>query len=311
MTIVVQLTSTATNILYNQDILNWVMPDVPMAPVQLVNNAIRDSVIELCERALIWRTELQQILVLPPTTTSTTVAQSLYDQQLTVASTTNFNVGDTITVELTDAADPGAGAKWRGHVAGLPGGNVIQLDGQLPDTVSVGATVTKLVYLYPLTLPANTAVAKGMNAWLNDNWLSPMSPDDADTEFNNTEFGWVGVNWRTDVNLPTRWSIDSGDTNVRLTLAPNAAGNLRIEAALKPTRASTTFPTWIFERYIEAIAHGAKGKIMTIPKKPYSDKDTAKYHMDMFNGLIGEARIRMARGTTRAALRSHTVYGLR
>lgn len=305
MTILVQLTSTATNILYNEDILNWVMPDVPMAPVNLVNNAIRDSVIELCERALIWRTELQEVLVLGPTTTTTTSAAVEGATSVLVSDITNFNNLDTITIDLTD------GTKWRGHVAGTPSGSTINLDGQLNQAVDIGAAVTKLVYIYPLTLPANTVVAKGLNAWLNDNWIDPIATDDVNTEFNDTQFGWVGVNWRTDVNLPTRWNIESGDTNVTLFLPPSTTGALRIEVALKPTRASTTFPSWIYERYIETIAHGAKSRIMMSPKKPYSDLKLASYHSEMFNGLVGEARIRAVRGTTRAALRSHTVYGLR
>lgn len=306
MTIVVQVASTATNLLYNGDILNWVMPDVPMAPMQVVNNAIRDSVIDLCERALIWRAELPEILVLAPTSTETTVAAAEGATAVVVSSITNFNANDTLTVELD------SGTKWRGHVAGTPTGSTINLDGQLNDAVNVAAAVTKLVDIYPMTMPdSNTVIAKGLKAWLNDSVIEPMSPDDIDTEFNNTEFGWVGVNWRTDVNLPTRWYIDSGDTNVHLALAPATTGNLRILAALKPTRASTTFPTWMYERYIETIAHGAKGRLMMSPKKPYSDLKLGAYHMEMFNGFVGEARIRAARGTTRAPLRSHTVYGLR
>lgn len=304
MTIVVQVSSTATLANYSPDILNWVCPDVPMAPLALVNNAIRDSVIELCERALIWRQELQQILVLAPTSTTTSAAAAQYATSITVASISNFNSGDTIKVELDD------GTWWRGHVSGTPSGSTITLDGQLNQAVESGATVTKFVDLYPITLPSGAAIAKGLKAWLNDNPIDPISQDDLDNEFNNTEFGWVGVNWRTDVNLPSRWYMPDDDT-VGLLLAPSAGGNLRIQAALKPTRISTTFPDWIFERYIETIAHGAKGRLMTIPKKPYSDKETGAWHLQMFAGLIGEARVRTARGNTRGPLRTHTVFNLR
>lgn len=308
MTIIVDVASTATNILYNDQILNWVMPDVPMAPLGLVNNAIRDSVIDLCERALIWRMELPEILVTGAISTTTTAAQAVGDQQVTVVDTTGMNVGDTITVLLDD------GTKWRGSIIGLPGGEVIQLDGVLNQIVDVGADVTKVKYLYQVTTPDNTSIAKGLGAWLNNSVIDPMSPDDRDTEFNNTEFGWAGVNWRTDVNLPTRWYLEGDTSNVVLFLAPNGAGGdatLRILVALKPSRSSTTFPTWIYERYIETIAHGAKWRLMMSPKKPYSDAKLGAWHGDMYNGMIGEARIRAARGTTRAALRSHTVFGLR
>jgi len=296
------------------DCLNWVMPDLPMAPATtLVVNAIRDATIELCERSLCYRQELQQILVLPPVDTTTTVAQVLGDSQITVADMTNFFVGDTLTVALADTADQGAGSRWRGHVltvAGTSGPGIITLDGQLPDAVNIGAAVTKLVYLYAITLPTGTAIAKGLFAWLNDAPIDPISQDDLDNEFNNTSFGWVGVNWRTDVNLPTRWYMPD-DGTVGLLMPSNAAGNLRILAALKPTRASTSFPTLLYERYIETIAHGAKARIMLIPKKPYSDAQTGAWHQQMFDGLVGEARIRVARANTRGPLRTHTVFGLR
>lgn len=304
MTIVVQLSSTATSIVYGQDILNWVCPDIPMAPLPMVNNAIRDSVIELCERALIWRVELQEILVLGPTATTTTAAAAEGATSITVDSITNFNDLDTITVVLDN------GTKWRGHVSGTPSGSTITLDGALNEAVESGAAVTKLVYLYQITLPANTAFCKGLKAWLNDCPLDPMSPDDIDDEFNNTDFNWVGTNWRTDVRLPTRWYMQD-DATVALVMPPDTTGNLRILAAIKPTRASTTFPQAFFERWIEAIAHGAKARLMMSPKKPYTDMKLGTWHRDMFNWFIGDARVIAARGATRAALRSHTVFGLR
>ena len=287
------------------DLLNWVMPDLPGAPpTTLVVNAIRDAVIEFCERSLCYRQELNQILVLAPTSTTTTVAQVAGDSQVTVASTTDFSNGDTMTVELTD------GTKWRGHVSGAPAGLVITLDGTLPQAVDIGAAVTRLVYLYTITIPTGFAFVKGLSAWLNDAPIDPISQDDLDNEFNNTSFGWVGVNWRTDVNLPTRFYFPD-DATVALAMPPSTQGALRVLAALKPTRASTTFPTTIYERYVETIAHGAKAKVMLIPKKPYSDKDAGAFHLGMFNGLIGEARIQVARAQTRAPLRTHTVFGLR
>lgn len=304
MTIIVQVSSTATSNTYSPDILNWVCPDVPMAPLPLVNNAIRDAAIELCEKALIWRQELQQITVLGATSTTTSAASASGATTLTLASTTSFTDGITLTVDLSD------GSRWRGHQTGAPSGSTITLDGALNLDVLSGAAVTILTYLYPITVPSGTAFVKGLQAWLNDAPIDPISPDDLDNEFNNTSFGWVGVNWRTDVNLPTRFYFPD-DNTVGLALPPATTGNLRINAALKPTRASTTFPAWIWERYVETIAHGAKAKLMLVPKKPYSDKETGAYHMGMFEGGIGDARVAAARGRTRAPLRTHVVFGLR
>lgn len=304
MTIIVQVSSTATTSPYSPDILNWVCPDVPMAPLPMVNNAIRDSVIELCERGLIWRTELQQILVLGDTATVTMAASAQYATSVTVSSITNFNDLDTITVDLTD------GTKWRGHVSGTPSGSTINLDGALNQAVEIGAAVTKLVYLYPITLPANTAFVKGISAWLNDAPLEPISPDDLDTEFNNSTFKWVGTNWRTDVRLPTRWYMQD-DATVGLAMPPDTNGALRILAAIKPTRASATFPQRFFERYIEGIAHGAKARLMMVPTKAYTNLKLGEWHRGQFDACISDAKVYAARGMTRAPLRSHTVFGLR
>jgi hypothetical protein len=286
------------------EVYNWVLPDLPMAPLPLVLNAIRDSVIELCEKALIYRQELQEILVLGPTSTTTTAASALGALTITVDDTTDFVDGGTLTVELDD------GTLWRGHVSGTPAAGVVTLDGALNQAVESGAAVTRLEYLYTLTLPTGTAIAKALQAWLNDTPIAPISTDDLDTEFNPTTFNWVGTSWRTDIGVPSSFYLQD-DGTVGLALAPDATGNLRINAALKPTRVSTTFPTWIFERYVETIAHGAKGRIMKIPKKPYTDLVMAAYHDKEFLGLIGEARIRATRAATRAPLRTHTVFGLR
>ena len=285
---------------------DYVMPDLAMPPpLPMVDNAIRDSVIEFCERTLCYRQELQQILVVGPTSTTTSAAASSGATTVDVADITGFADGDTIKILLADDT-----TSWRGHVSGTPAGSTITLDGALPQAVDSGAAVTKLVYLYTLTFPTGTALAKGLQAWLDDNVLEPISPDGLDDEFNNTEFGWLGTNWRTDVRLPTRYYFVD-DTTVGLLLAPDATGALRINAALKPTRTATTFPDWIYQRYAETLAHGAKARLMMVPTKPYSNPKLAEWHRDQFNGGCGEAMIRTARGSSRAALRSHTVYGLR
>lgn len=303
MTIIVQAASTATSANYSSK-YDWIMPDLPMCPLALVDNAIRDTVIDLCERALIWRAELQQILVLADTSTTLTAAAAASATTITVASITDFADGDTITVTLDDTT------KWRGHVSGTPSGLVITLDGGLTSAAASGNAVTKLTYLYPITTPSNSVMAKVLKAWLNDSVIEPLSEDDLDTEFNATDFGWVGVNWRTDVSLPTRYYM-ADESTIGLALAPNATGNLRIWAALKPTRASTTFPSWITERYIETIAHGVKGRIMMIPTKPYSNPKLAVYHKDEYERGVGTARVRQARSMTRAPLRNHSVFSLR
>ena len=283
---------------------NLVLPDLPMAPpLEMVQNAIRDSVIELCERTLVYRQELQQILVLAPVSTTTTAAASSGASSVTVSSITDFSDGDTIKILLADDI-----TYWRGHVSGTPSALTITLDGALPQAVDSGATVTKFTDLYSMTLPSGTAFAKGLSVWLNDSILDPLSEDDLDTEWNNGN--WPNYNWRTDLNLPIRYYFVN-DATIGLTPAPDAIGALRIKAALKPTRTAADFPDFIYQRYSELIAHGAKGRLMLIPAKPYTNKDAGAYHLKMFNDGLGEAMVRTARSASRAAIRTHSVFGLR
>lgn len=278
---------------------DYVIPDVPGAQTPVVLQAIREACIELFERSLIYRQELQEILVLGTTATTTTVAATEGDTAVVVDSITGFSANDTITVGLSN------NTRWRGHVSGSPAGSTITLDGQLNEDVDIGAAVTKLVYLYPITLPTGYAMVKGLEAWLNDKPIDPISPDDLDAELST----WLR-NWRTDCGEPTRWYMPD-DATVGLLFSSSAEGNLRINAALKPTHASTGIPDIIFERYVQTIAHGAKARLMLSPEKPYTNLKLGAFHEDQFNGAIGEAKIRAARGNTRASLRTRTVFGLR
>ena len=304
MAIVVQTVSTSTSVAYSS-VFNWVAPDVPMAPIALVQQRIMDSIIELCERALIWRQEIQQINVLPSTSTTATNGQNQGDQLCYVASATGFQIGSYAVILLID------GTHWRGQCTSVDYiNNILYLNGQLNQAVNPGATVLLLTYLYPMTMPSGTAFAKGLQAWLNNNPIDPISQDDLDNEFNNTNFSWVGVNWRTDVNLPSRFYFPD-DTTVGILMSPTCGGFLRVNCALKPLHSSTSLPAWIYERYIETIGHGALAKLMVVPHVPYSNPPLAQWHREMFNSLIGEARIRAARAGSRAPLRVHTVYRLR
>ena len=304
MAIIVQTTSTGTSTPY-ASVFNWVAPDVPMAPIALVQQRIMDSIIELCERALIWRQEIQQINVLGATSTTAANGQNAGDMLCYVASTTGFMINSYVVILLTD------GTHWRGQLTSVDYiNNILYLNGSLNQAVDPGAEVRLLTYLYPMTMPAGTAFAKGLQAWLNNNPIDPISQDDLDNEFNNTDFSWVGVNWRTDVNLPSRFYFPD-DTTVGILMSPQCGGFLRINCALKPLHSSTSMPAWIYERYIETIGHGALAKLMCVPHVPYSNPQLGLWHREMFQNGIGEARIRAARAGSRAPLRSHSVYRLR
>lgn len=85
---------------------------------------------------------------------------------------------------------------------------------------------------------------------------------------------------------------------------PDVAVTLTFKAAVKPSRTSTLLDDWVSTKYFDAIAHGAKGHLFEIPKKPWSDPALAGYHLGKFEGLISEARSNKSLGMARAPNRT-------
>ena len=72
------------------DCYDWVVPSLPSLPLPEAQLAIREAVIDLCAGALIYQQELQQILVLAPTSTTLTAAAAANATSVTVDSITDL-----------------------------------------------------------------------------------------------------------------------------------------------------------------------------------------------------------------------------
>jgi hypothetical protein len=78
---------------------------------------------------------------------------------------------------------------------------------------------------------------------------------------------------------------------LRLYPTPDAVYTLLVWASLKPTRASTEGPEFLYNNWLEPIAHGAKARLKAM-SRPWADKNMIKFHRREFiNGWV-EARIR-------------------
>lgn len=69
--------------------------------------------------------------------------------------------------------------------------------------------------------------------------------------------------------------VDAAGTNALrsalvLGLPPTAGRQLLVRAALKPSRTATDIDDGLFEQYIEAIAHGAIGRLQSLPNKEWT-----------------------------------------
>ncbi len=64
---------------------------------------------------------------------------------------------------------------------------------------------------------------------------------------------------------------------------------------LKPTRDSTSGPDFLFDDWLEQIAHGAKARLMAMAQRPWANLDMVPYHRREFIKGWTEARIRDAK----------------
>ncbi len=77
-----------------------------------------------------------------------------------------------------------------------------------------------------------------------------------------------------------------------------------LRTALAPTQDSTEIDSEIYEQWAEAIAWGARARLLAQPRQDYTDKAGAIEAAKMFNYHISRARIQMNKGLTRASTRT-------
>lgn len=149
---------------------------------------------------------------------------------------------------------------------------------------------------YDLDLPTGTTAARILDAWYDNNTLEPKSEDDLKRIF--------PLNWRTMEGQPSFYMSYVPDT-VIISPTPSITetGALTLLVAIKPTRASTTIDSTIYERWAEQIGFGARARLYDTPNQPYADPAQAVKFRGWFESAIGEAKIERNRGLTRTTLR--------
>jgi len=89
-----------------------------------------------------------------------------------------------------------------------------------------------------------------------------------------------------------RWFNQETPATVTLFNTPDAAYTLNVFAVLKPTKASLSGPDFLYNDWLEEIAHGAKKRLKAMSGRSWADPQMVKYHSREFiNGWV-EARIR-------------------
>lgn len=150
---------------------------------------------------------------------------------------------------------------------------------------------------YTLGVPADTQLASVVDLTYAGFPLTPKSMEEIRAYF-------PGEDWATVEGWPRYYTqINPGTIQVVPYPTDAETDAIRGRIALMPTRDATTVYDDLYNRYVEAIALGARSRLHYTPSQPYTDPNMAERCKKLFDAEIAHARIRANKGQTRALTR--------
>lgn len=153
-------------------------------------------------------------------------------------------------------------------------------------------TVTPGTADYALNAGAGLVAVKVMEASLDGYTLEPAALADLARV----------ADWNVETG-PVECYTQLGDGAMKLYRVPDAAGSLRIRAAVAPTRAATAVPDMLADRWLDAVTSGALSRLLMQPDRPYTNPKLAQVHLQNFFAEIAKVRVEATKGFTNAPLR--------
>lgn len=144
---------------------------------------------------------------------------------------------------------------------------------------------------YEIPLEDKSELVKLQRATLGGRQIDITAPED------------IPADWQTYPTATNRclFTVD----RKTLTMLPGTSINelLRIEATLKPSNSATGIADEFFDLYVEAIAHGAKDRILRLPGNVFYNPALADDSKAMFNQAISTIAFQKFRAFSKAAPR--------
>ena len=159
---------------------------------------------------------------------------------------------------------------------------------QIKTTNASPITVIPTVSVYALQVAANLQIVGVKNVYLDGNKLNPVT--NLDLQNSSVLVG----NLAGDV---LGYQVDNG-SSIHLYRNPKKTGILDVLVAVAPNTQAVEMDSDIYYLYSEAIAAGAKARLMSIPKKPFSDSATAMMYRQQFSEAVRDAHWRALKGNT-------------
>ena len=151
----------------------------------------------------------------------------------------------------------------------------------LPDIPAVSGQST-----YTLSLPyANTALAGVKQIWVNGRELAPKP---------YARLAYELMNWQTaTATSPVFYAMPDLLSFSPLPIPTNfpVAFSFRVRVALMPNSSAVQLPEIIGDRFSDALAYGARARLMAMPNKNWSDQKTAMYYQAKYNEEFNRAKI--------------------
>lgn len=153
-----------------------------------------------------------------------------------------------------------------------------------PISISAGAAD------YPVapSSPEQQRIVRIEAAWLDGQRLNPLTPDQLDA--NSLD------DWREHTGAPTGYlQLTPGIVTLYPKPVSAASTGLKLRVSLMPSDAATVIPDDLAQQYSDEIQIGAKGRLMLMPGKPWSNPQVGAGYLASFNAATSVAMSRAAR----------------
>lgn len=146
---------------------------------------------------------------------------------------------------------------------------------------------------YALGVSSSLQIVAVKNIYLDSLLLSPISEVALDATYQDIQ---------AQTGKVIGYQLEFGNT-IHVYRNPTQTGTLNGKVAVAPNTSAVEMDLDLYYLYSEAIAAGAKARVMSIPKKPYSDSGTAMMYRQEFSAAIRDAKWRAIKGSTLAEVK--------
>ena len=110
-----------------------------------------------------------------------------------------------------------------------------------------------------------------------------------------TTIAWLDENtsdWRNQEALDANWYVLEDNNILRFVYTPSTtiANKYYARVAVKPTLSATAVDDRVLNKYDETLVDGALGRLLAMPRKPWTDYQLAEYHFVQFESEKSSAR---------------------